>query len=265
MLESERHQLILTTLSEQDYTSVRALCEQVDASEATVRRDLTQLEREGKIKRKRGGAEISASERTKQLLQRRNGGFLLGLGRNIPEKRQLAKRAVEMCEDGESIIINGGSSTYMMGEFLKDRNLSILTNSYYLALDLIENSDNQITLPGGEVYRKQGVVLSPFENDTIPFYHASKMFMGTPGIGNCGVMESDPLLIRAEHKLRKQAEKLIVLADSSKLGKRSNFIFEPLENIDVLITDSRAKESDIKLFERSGIEVVLVDCNVPNQ
>ncbi|QIL91279.1 DeoR family transcriptional regulator [Microbulbifer sp. SH-1] len=260
MLESERHQLILSTLSEHDFISVRTLCGHVDASEATVRRDLIQLEREGKLTRRRGGAEISDTERAKQLLQRRSGGFLLDLERNIPEKRQLARRAVEMCDEGEAIIINGGSSTYMMGEFLKNRKLSILTNSYYLALDLIENSENQITLPGGEIYRKQGIVLSPFESDTIPFYHASKMFMGTPGIGGFGVMESDPLLIRAEHKLRKQAEELIVLADSSKLGKRSNFIFEPLENVDVLITDSLADDRYVQMFERSGIEVILVEC-----
>ena len=94
--------------------------------------------------------------------------------------------------------------------------------------DLIANSNNQVTLPGGELYRSQGIVLSAFENDNIQHYHGSKMFMGTPGIGDFGVMESDPLLIRSEQKLRKQSDQLIILADSSKLGKRSNLIFSRL-------------------------------------
>ena len=85
------------------------------------------------------------------------------------------------------------------------------------------------------------------------------MFMGTPGIGDYGVMESDPLLIRAEQKLRKQAEKLVILADSSKISARSNFIFCPLEDVDILITDDTADDKAIALFEQEGIEVIIVD------
>ncbi|HEY7884354.1 MAG TPA: hypothetical protein VIC08_05345, partial [Cellvibrionaceae bacterium] len=120
-------------------------------------------------------------------------------------------------------------------------------------------SENQITVPGGEIYRKQGIILSAFENDTIQYYHGSKMFMGTPGIGEFGVMESDPLLIRAEQKLRKQADQLIILADSSKLGKRSNLIFSPLADVDVLITDNHADPAMLQSFEAQGIRVVVVD------
>ena len=85
------------------------------------------------------------------------------------------------------------------------------------------------------------------------------MFMGTPGIGIFGVMESDPLLIRAEQKLRKQADKLIVLADSSKLGIRSNLLFTPLSDVDVLITDSNADPDILKKFENHGVEIVIAN------
>jgi len=114
-----------------------------------------------------------------------------------------------------------------------------------------------VTLPGGELYRKQEIILSSFENDTIQHYHGSKMFMSTPGISDAGVMESDPLLIRAEQKLRKQADNLIVLADSSKLGKRSNFIFCPLSDVNVVITDSNADPDIVRQFEAQDIEVVI--------
>lgn len=259
MLEKERHQLILDILFEQNFASVRSLCEQLNTSEATVRRDLTKLEEAGRLQRIRGGAEVLEPGPASLRRHLKGSAFLADIERKPSVKRSLAKRAVELCEDGESIIINGGSSTYMMGEFLADRKLNILTNSFFLARDLIENSENQVTLPGGEIYRKQGIILSAFDNDTIPYYFGSKMFMGTPGIGDFGVMESDPLLIRAEQKLRKQVDKLIILADSSKLGKRSNFIFEPLERVDTLITDTNADDRYIKLFEQHGIDVILVD------
>ena len=260
MLEKQRQQLILDILDEQQFASVRSLSPQLGASEATIRRDITKMAANGQLKKIRGGAE-SITENLGQSKRAHLKGsvFLADKEKHVGNKRLIAQKAVELCEDGEAIIINGGSSTYMMGEFLADRHLNILTNSFVLAKDLEENSSNQVTLPGGEIYRKQEIILSSFENDTIQYYHGSKMFMSTPGILDAGVMESDPLLIRAEQKLRKQADKLIVLADSSKLGKRSNFIFSPLSDVDVLITDSNADADLVRQFEKQGIEVIIVE------
>jgi DeoR family ulaG and ulaABCDEF operon transcriptional repressor len=262
MLEKQRQQLILDILSEHRFSSVRTLSDQLNSSEATIRRDINKLAKQDKLRKIRGGAELlNPGERTSHRPQLKGSTFLVDKEKHTDTKRLIARKAVSLCEDGESIIINGGSSTYMMGEFLAGRQLNILTNSFYLAHDLMDNSDNQVTLPGGEIYRRQGIILSAFENDTIQYYHGTKMFMGTPGIGEFGVMESDPLLIRAEQKLRKQADQLIILADSSKLGNRSNFIFETLDNVDVLITDSNASRERIQLFESHGIQVILVEAS----
>jgi DeoR family transcriptional regulator, ulaG and ulaABCDEF operon transcriptional repressor len=83
--------------------------------------------------------------------------------------------------------------------------------------------------------------------------------MGCPGISEIGVMETDPLLILAEQKLRKRADKLIVLADSTKIGVKGNLIFSPLSDVDMVITDSNADRAILKNFERLGIEVIVVD------
>ena len=87
------------------------------------------------------------------------------------------------------------------------------------------------------------------------------MFLGTPGIGEFGVMESDLLLIRQEQKLMKLADQLVVLADSTKLGKRSNFVLCPLDRVDILITDSNADEKQLKLLEANDIEVIIVEAS----
>ena len=266
MLEKQRQQLILDILAEQQFASVRALSSQLDASEATIRRDITKMAANGQLNKIRGGAEVIGDVAGRTKRGRVEGSFFLAHKEiHASNKRLIAERAVELCEDDEAIIINGGSSTYMMGEFLIDRQMSVLTNSFVLAQYLTENSSNQVTVPGGEIYRKQGIILSAFENDTIQHYHGTKMFTGTPGISEQGVTESDPLLIRAEHKLKKQSDKLIVLADSSKLGKRSNFIFTPLSEVDVLITDSNADPDIIRQFEAQDVEVITVAAVVEEQ
>lgn len=260
MLEKQRQQLILDILDEQKFASVPELTEQLKSSQATIRRDITKLAEQKLIRKIRGGAQgISGSADQPRRPHLQGAAFLINKEKQTGVKRLIAQKAVELCQDGESIIINGGSSTYMMSEFLANRKLKILTNSFYLAQELSMNSESQITLPGGELYRKQGIILSAFENDTIQYYHATKMFMGTPGIGSYGVMESDPLLIRTEQKLRKQADKLVILADSSKIGARSNFIFSQLQDVDTLITDDKADEKAVAMFEREGIDVIIVE------
>jgi len=260
MLEKQRQQLILETLAERRFASVRSLSSELGASEATIRRDITKMAAHSLLIKIRGGAEVVSDSTGRAERGRVKGSvFLASKEENVANKRLIAKKAVELCEEGEAIIINGGSSTFMMGEFLTVRQLSVLTNSFVLAQYLSENSLNQVTVPGGEIYRKQGIILSAYENDTIQNYHGSKMFMGTPGISRQGVTESDPLLIRAEQKLKKQADTMIVLADSFKLGKSSNLILCPLSEVDVLITDSNADPEVIHQFEVQGVEVIVVD------
>lgn len=258
MLAEQRHRLILELLNEKQLVTIAQLGDALDASDATIRRDLGKLESDGKLVRVHGGAQLAeqTSARRRQL---EGTAFLANREVHAREKRLIAERAVALCEDGESIIINGGSSTFMMAEFLATRHLNILTNSFPLALELAESSDNTVTLPGGELYRKQNIILSAFDSDTIQHYHAKRMFMGTPGIGEFGVMESDPLLVRAELKLLRRADELVVLADSSKLGRRSSLILCGLDAVSILITDDKADASQLALFESQGVETIVVE------
>lgn len=260
MLEKQRQRMIVDILADREFVKVIDLAAELNASEATIRRDINRMAAENQIKKIRGGAQSIKSRQRPSLEHSLQGAsFEASKEQNSRAKRLIAKKAVELCADGEAIIVNGGSSTYMMGEFLVRRRVNILTNSIFLAQFLWESSDLQISLPGGEIYREQGIILSSYENDGAQNYFCSKMFMGTPGIGMDGVMEADPLLIRSEEKLRRQAEKLIVLADSSKLGKTSNFLFAPLSEVDVLITDNHADPEIVRKIEQAGVEVVIAN------
>lgn len=257
MLEKHRQQLIINILEQRQFASVRSLTQLLNASEATIRRDITKMSNRGEITKIRGGAESISKKKKKKNIS--SSSFILDKTKNAKTKKLIAKRAVELCANGDSIIINGGSSTFMMGEYLDKLQLNVLTNSFVLANYISENSTNQVSLPGGEIYRDQGIILSSYESDTTENYRGTMMFMGTPGVGEFGVMESDPLLIRSEKKLKKQTEKLVILADSTKLGQQSNFIFCPLTEVDILITDSNANPKLIKTFEEQDIEVIVVE------
>jgi DeoR family ulaG and ulaABCDEF operon transcriptional repressor len=146
--------------------------------------------------------------------------------------------------------------------FLRERRLKVLTNSYPLAETLIRDSKCRVALPGGEVYREQKLIVSPFEEDAIQHYSASRMFMSAVAIGPLGVIEGDPLIARAEAKLLKRADKLIVLADSSKFASRGSLVVCPLSRIAILITDRAAPPAALEMLKESGVQTVLVDAEL---
>lgn len=259
MLEQQRHRLILDLLDEKQFVRLQELVETLNASAATIRRDINKLADEGLLTKIHGGAQLPASAQRPPRQQLQGAAFLASLERHVAQKRAIAERAVAMCRDGETVLINGGSSTFMMAEFLCARDVNVLTNSFALAGVLIESGTCRVSLPGGELYRKQNIIVSAFDEDLIHRYHGRRMFMGTPAIGPYGVMESDPLLIQAEQKLLRQAEQLVVLADSSKIGARAQLRFCALEEVDILITDSGIDAASRKLFEGAGIEVIVVE------
>ena len=261
MHERERWQVIKAMLRENTLVRIADACRATSASEASIRRDFARLAENGVATRVHGGLEALAGSQpgtsdTPALATR---SFDLSQTLNVAAKRAIAQHAVSLCADGEAIIINGGTTTFEMGVFLRERRLKVLTNSYPLAELLIRESKCRVALPGGEVYREQKLIVSPFEEDAIQHYSASRMFMSAISIGPLGVIEGDPLIARAETKLLKRADKLIVLADSSKFTARGSLVVCPLSRIDALITDSNAPSSALDMLREAGVAVTTVE------
>ncbi len=258
MHEIERHRVILGEVSAKPVVTVSELVELTGASEATIRRDIGSLHVANRLRRVRGGAEALHPPQTLGLAGR---PFSVNEEVNIDKKRAIALAAVELCEDGELIIINGGTTTFQMVHHLARRRMQILTNSFPIAEHLLRNSKNTITVPGGAIYREQNIILSPFENDVTRNFYARRMFMSAQGVSPIGVMEGDPLLIQAEQKLINQAEELVLLVDSSKFASRSSLILCPLERVHTVITDDAVSSRDAKVVERTGIRLIVADRN----
>ncbi|ODN70552.1 DeoR/GlpR family DNA-binding transcription regulator [Methylobrevis pamukkalensis] len=256
MHEKERHRLILSAVQEKPVVTVQELVELTESSEATIRRDIAALHVQKRLRRVRGGAEGLAPPQFPGLAGR---PFSVNETMNAGAKRAVARKAVELCTDGDPIIINGGTTTFQMVHFLANRRLQVFTNSFPIAEHLLKHSKNTVMLSGGTIYREQNIILSPFDNDVTRNFYARKMFMGAQGLGPLGLMETDPLLIQAEQKLIDQADELIVLVDSSKFRRRSSLILCGLSRIATVITDDGLEDRDAAMLEAAGVGLVVAE------
>ena len=256
MHERERWQLILNQLRERGIVRVSDLAMLTGASVATLRRDLARLEDSGQLQRIHGGAERSEVSGQNELTAT---SFGASQTINATQKRAVARRAADLCEDGDSIILNAGSTTWYMAQCLRGHRMQVLTNSFPIAQELISHSANRVVLPGGELYREPGIILSPFDEDAIQHFAAGKMFMSAYAITPLGVIESDPLIARAEAKLLGRTERLIVVADSSKFEARGNIVVCPLTRVSTVVTDTGAPQHMIDHLRAAGVEVILTD------
>ena len=260
MLERERHTIILKLVNDRSIVSVVELASLLNASEATIRRDINAMSEQGTVRRIRGGAEAVRPRHEAHLVGM---PFALSKDQCVAEKRAIAQAAAQLIEGDEAIIIQGGTTTFALVEFLADTELDILTNSFPIAARLLETSRNRITLPGGTLFREQNIVLSPFDNDATSNFQARTMFAGCYGIGRFGITETDPLIVRAETRLLQRAERLVVMADSRKLRNRSSMVVAGLDRVSVLVTDAGARPDELEVFRAAGIQVIVAE--VPEQ
>lgn len=254
MHESERHRIILSAVSERPVVTVSEMVALTESSEATIRRDIATLHVQKKLRRVRGGAE---SINPPQFVGLAGRTFSVNETINVVQKRAIAAKAVELCEDGDPVIINGGTTTFQMVHSLASRRLQVFTNSFPIAEHLLKHSKNTVVVSGGVIYREQNIILSPFENDVTRNFYAKRMFMGAQGLCTLGLMEGDPLLIQAEQKLINQADELVVLADSSKFSKRSSLILCALERINKVITDEGIDDKSANMLEAANVELII--------
>ncbi|MHA7885814.1 DeoR/GlpR family DNA-binding transcription regulator [Roseicyclus sp.] len=254
MHEKERHRIILSAVQDRAVVTVVDLCNLTGASEATIRRDISALHMQQKVRRVRGGVESIHPPHFVGLAGRT---FAVNETLRIKEKRAIARAAVDLCDDGDPIIINGGTTTFQMVHPLATRRCQVFTNSFPIAEHLLKHSKNTVMVSGGAIYREQNIILSPFENDVTRNFFARRMFMGAQGVGPLGLMEADPLLIQAEAKLIGQADELVVLVDSSKFEQRSSLVLCGLDRISTLITDEGISDKAAAMLAAADVKLIV--------
>eukprot|EP01037_Dinobryon_pediforme_P013494 gene13493-13608_t len=249
---------IIEALKDRPFATVKDLVDLLDVSPATIRRDIAKLNDLGAIRKVFGGiasAENSTSHRAHAKPFEENQVL------NVDAKTAIAAAAAKLCRDGDSIIVNGGSTCFLFAQMLSKHSLKIYTNSMPVAAWLWEHGVSHLVMAGGELHRVPGILFSPEFGE--PNFYASKFFLGAQGLGSAGVMESHPLLVQANRQLMDRADEIVVLADSSKFQVRARNIVLSLPRISTLITDSGLSTDDRRMLADSGIHVIIADEQTP--
>jgi DeoR family transcriptional regulator, aga operon transcriptional repressor len=261
MSDRQRHRTdrILKMLLHKGSVTVEELIVSLEASAPSIRRDLTQLEAKGLIRRTHGGAAL-----VQELLYepfRYDTAFQTREHRFVKEKRHIGVAAAELVEENETIGLTAGTTTTWVARSLRHRsNITIITNAVNVGMELCNMPGLKIHLTGGYVhwpwsFSLLGAAAINFLGDCF----LDKLFLSVSGIdadrGTTTNESDEALTFRA---MVKQAKQVIVVADSSKLGIVTRSLICPIEDVDVLVTDVGASDEMVAAFTRIGIRVIRV-------
>lgn len=252
LIPAERRNRIHEIIKTQGSVRVSALSELLSVSELTVRRDLKHLERDGILERTHGGAIHSHRMREEPLYTEKD-------RLNREEKRQIGAAAAALVEDGDTLLINSGSTTLQIFRHLAGRkNLRVITSNVGAFLET-QGVELDLILTGGAYRKQSNSLVGPLAMLSLQQVYGSKCFIGVDGVSlNHGV--TTPILQEAEiarSMIERTRGQVIVVADCSKIGVVADFVTAPIEKIDVLVVDSRFDESYRDELEELGIEIVI--------
>ncbi len=255
MLERERKETILRLLDLYTFVNIHGVVEATGASEATIRRVFIEMEKEGLLRRVRGGIE---QINTRPTAEQGEPSLDSRINFKLEQKRRIAKKATTLITNGETIFIDGGSTTFHMVEFISSFTLTVVTNSFAIAEHLVRHSKCTVILPEGTVHPNSLLILNNLSADPFANYHATKAFMGIEGITENALTNSESLLIQVERAMIAHAKELIILADDSKFGKIGSLTLCPVERASKIITTSDANPNIINALRDKGIDIIQV-------
>lgn len=235
MMQRERHTRILAHLDAHEVLSVEHAVQLLGASPATVRRDFNALAGQRLVERTRGGVGRA----------RPSMGGMLPFGwrkdQHPREKAALAREAVSMLKPSDVIMVDGGTSTFHLAEYLPDFPLRVITTSVRLAAVLGERrlakAATEVFLTGGYLYPESSLLIGPQAAATLAQYRANWAFLSVGGICEDGIYNTNEFVVESERTMIRNAERTVVLADHSKVGRRSMCRICGLDEIGLIITD----------------------------
>ncbi|MGD8110414.1 HTH-type transcriptional regulator UlaR [Vibrio sp. TRT 21S02] len=251
MNEVQRHHGILSLLEENQTINVAHIIDAFNVSPATARRDISKLDELGKLKKVRNGAERI------QVKKKKWTPLNINSTEHYEEKSLIALRAAALCKPGDSVVINCGSTAFLLGQKLCGENVQIVTNYFPLASYLINEDHDDVIIIGGQYNRAQNIFLNP-SPDSLGGYAGHWMFTSGKGLTEAGLYKTDMLTAVAEQQMLEQIDKLVVVVDSSKVGQRTGMLFCPTNKIDIVITGKDADPNVLNALQAQGTEIILV-------
>lgn len=244
---TERQSRILHIIASERKIEVGRLSELVGVSQVTIRKDLDTLADKGLIKRQHGFAQLVAENDISNRL-----------AVHYERKLDIARRAVELIEDGDTVMLESGSCCTLLAEQIAKKrcNVTIITYSVFIANHIRPAESNQVVLLGGSIRMEPMVTVGPLAVEAASYYYVDKFFTGTDGITPNGEFTAQNLemaeVIRA---MSKRARHTIVMTDSSKFTRQGTVVAFPVKDAYAVFTDDQCTEETLEIFRKNNVIV----------
>ncbi len=247
MLKSERKQVILEKIKEEQFVRLEELVDILNTSESTVRRDLDDLEAAGKLRRVHGGAEAPANLQLEESILEKS-------VKNVQEKRQVAEKAAEQIVSGDVIFLDAGTTTELLIDLLNQENLTVVTNSIHHAVRLVEKQIKTIII-GGNVKSSTDASIGAVALEQLRQLNFDKAFLGMNGIDKDFLTTPDIEEATIKRTIIDNAKESYVLVDASKIGQFSFAKVAAIEKANIICQSSESSLLDILKEKTRVIEV----------
>ena len=254
---NNRRDNLVNYLKENGKTDVNELAVIFNTSGTTIRTDLRCLEKEGVVVRRYGSAEACVSS---PVAKAEDIAMDEKKTLNLATKIRIAKKAAELVNDGDSIILDCGSTTLQMIPELENIiSLTLMTNSLHMINAVADlGSEHTMIMPGGSFRKKSASFHGSLAESAFNKFSFDKLFIGADGFDSIQGCTTFNEAYQVSRAMCKSANEIIVVMDSSKFGRRSPNIVVPIDKIDVVITDTKLSKENLTSLEEKGIIVYQV-------
>ena len=178
----------------------------------------------------------------------------------VEEKKKIARKALEFIKDNEFIILASGTTIHYLARILGEKNVTVLTASLRVSIELCRDANVKVIELGGELRKSSASVVGAFTEDMLRGFSCNKLFLGIDGIEvDFGISTSNANEAHLNQIMIEQSDAVFVLADSTKVNKRSFAKICDMDKINFFITDNQIEEEDLKKLEDAGVQVIIAD------
>ena len=254
MLAQERRNQLLELVRTRGFASLPELAKAMDVSESTIRRDVEYLEQEGHASRVHGGVLFAGTSLKLPHFDSRQSV-------QWEQKRAIAKRAAGLIRDGDTILLDGGTTTCEVARLLIGRPVHAVTNSLPVANVLASAKASDLVVIGGNICPLTGVAQGPLADRMIATLRVRKTILSVAAVNDDGFFNNNLLLVETERAMMKAADEVIIVADSSKFGYRSLALLCELNCVRYLVVDAGISQEWRQRIASAGVELLVAEEN----
>ena len=235
--------------------AVEQLSRRFKVSEVTIRKDLAALEGRGALLRTHGGAVLA--ERPELVIP-----HLARAAENQAGKERMALAAAKRVQDGEHILLDAGSSTLAVARALRGRDVTVVTNSVPIAMEMAGADDGKtsVIVLGGSLRRSSLAMMGPLAQQQLSALHCDRAFLGASGFDpRTGFCCQNLIEAETKRAMSDASRELVLLADHAKFGRTAFAPFCPLKEVDALITDATPPKPVAEALKKAGVEVTVAE------